>query len=57
MPEIERARENLNQSGKPLGGSYRRDSLPMMGGARGYSDFGKPSALFGVENSFLTIPK
>lgn len=41
MPEIERARDNLVQSGKPFGGSYRRDSMPMMGGPRAFSEFGK----------------
>jgi len=40
LTEIERARENLIQSGKPFGGSSRRDSMPMMGGPRPYSDYG-----------------
>lgn len=41
LTEIERARENLIQSGKPFGGPSRRDSMPMMGGPRPYSDYGK----------------
>ena len=39
--EVERARENLIQSGKPFAGPSRRDSMSMMGGPRPYSDFGK----------------
>ena len=39
-PEIERARENLAQGGKTYGGPFRRDSMPMMGGARSFSEFG-----------------
>ncbi|KAL8739657.1 MAG: hypothetical protein Q9190_007562 [Brigantiaea leucoxantha] len=37
--QVDRAIDNLNKGGKPFGASSRRDSLPMMGGARGFSDF------------------
>lgn len=42
LPEVDRAVDNLNKSGKlftpPVS---RRDSLPTMGGARTFSDFGR----------------
>lgn len=38
--EVDRALDNLNKSGKQFMGSSRRDSLPMMGGPRQYSEFG-----------------
>ena len=42
LSEIERARENLNQGGKSFTGAYRRDSFPMMGAGRAFSEYGKP---------------
>ncbi|KAL8694121.1 MAG: hypothetical protein Q9218_001174 [Villophora microphyllina] len=39
--EVDRALDNLNKTGKLFTGSpYRRDSMPMMGGSRGYVEFG-----------------
>ncbi|KAL8941428.1 MAG: hypothetical protein Q9216_002233 [Gyalolechia sp. 2 TL-2023] len=40
MEEVERALENLKNSGKPFMGPFRRDSVPMMGASRQYNDYG-----------------
>ncbi|KAI4110811.1 MAG: hypothetical protein LQ339_001087 [Xanthoria mediterranea] len=40
IEEVDRALENLNKSGKQFMGPSRRDSMPMMGGPRQYSEFG-----------------
>ncbi|KAL8671633.1 MAG: hypothetical protein Q9168_003860 [Polycauliona sp. 1 TL-2023] len=40
LEEIERALDNLNMTGKQFAGPSRRDSMPMMGGQRQYSEFG-----------------
>ncbi|KAL8970183.1 MAG: hypothetical protein Q9183_001639 [Haloplaca sp. 2 TL-2023] len=49
IEEIDRALENLNKTGKLLsGGSFRRDSMPMIGGGGPYSDYGAKSAT-GIE--------
>ncbi|KAL9631272.1 MAG: hypothetical protein Q9204_004307 [Flavoplaca sp. TL-2023a] len=40
IEEVDRALDNLNKSGKQFMGPSRRDSLPMMGGPRQYSEFG-----------------
>ena len=38
--EVNRALDNLNKSGKLFSLPSRRDSMPVMGGARAFSDFG-----------------
>ena len=38
--EVNRALDNLNKSGKLFSLPSRRDSMPIMGGARAFSDFG-----------------
>ena len=38
--EVNRALDNLNKSGKLFSPSSRRESMPMMGGPRAFSDFG-----------------
>ncbi|KAL8726944.1 MAG: hypothetical protein Q9166_006365 [cf. Caloplaca sp. 2 TL-2023] len=40
IEEVDRALDNLNKSGKLFMSSSRRDSMPMLGGPRQYSDFG-----------------
>ncbi|KAL9600712.1 MAG: hypothetical protein Q9179_003114 [Wetmoreana sp. 5 TL-2023] len=42
IEEVDRALDNLNKTGKLFmgGGPFRRDSMPMMGGSRPYSDYG-----------------
>ncbi|KAL8996809.1 MAG: hypothetical protein Q9169_003778 [Polycauliona sp. 2 TL-2023] len=40
LEEIDRALDNLNKTGKQFGGPSRRDSMPMMGGPRQYSEYG-----------------
>lgn len=39
MEEVERALDNLNNSGKLFMGPYRRDSVPLMGASRQYNDY------------------
>ncbi|KAL9028845.1 MAG: hypothetical protein Q9196_002832 [Gyalolechia fulgens] len=38
--EVERALDNLNNSGKPFMGPFRRDSVPMIAASRPYNDYG-----------------
>ena len=40
VTEVNRALDNLNKSGKLFNLPSRRDSMPMMGGPRVFSDFG-----------------
>lgn len=39
--EVDRALDNLNKSGKLFSTASRRDSMPVIGVPRPYSDFGK----------------
>jgi hypothetical protein len=47
--EVERAIDNMLKSGKLFAMAGRRDSMPIMGGARSYADYGA--------HSFLLTPK
>ncbi len=50
--EVNRALDNLNKSGKLFSPSSRRDSMPMMGGPRAFSDFGTSNIVpDGLEHS------
>ena len=45
LVEVNRALDNLNKSGKLFSLPSRRDSMPMMGGPRAFSDFGAYSII------------
>ncbi|KAL9002184.1 MAG: hypothetical protein Q9188_004880 [Gyalolechia gomerana] len=40
LEEVARALDNLNNSGKPFMGPFRRDSVSSMGASRQYNDYG-----------------
>ena len=51
--EVDRALDNLNKSGKLFSGPSRRDSMPMMGGPRPFSEYGKPPMLIRYLHSHI----
>lgn len=50
-PEVDRAIDNLVKSGKLFGMPTRRDSMPLVGAPRPYSDYGKQSVKFRAKTS------
>ncbi|KAL8642115.1 MAG: hypothetical protein Q9228_001173 [Teloschistes exilis] len=46
IEEVDRALDNLSKTGKLFtGGPVRRDSMPMMGGPRSYSEYGTAASV------------
>ncbi len=52
IEEVDRAVDNLVKSGKLLGITSRRESMPLVGGPRPYSEYGKRSRLHPVRWRF-----